>query len=163
MSIFSRMFGSKEAKVAAAIGATLAGETAMMNNAEAASQHKEETQHVEKVVSPERTFINAKQTVINSMNESTFDVTSGGKLEGNGWEATVKQEADGTIVVAVAAGGEHKEFVVRADEIDDGKGNLKTVYSMNTGIDRSEEKAMADAHAAVDEAKGKGGSVAMNR
>jgi hypothetical protein len=163
MKIFGMNFGSKEAKVAAAIGATVAGETAMMNNAEAAARQKEETPHVEKMQSPERVFMNAKQEVIDAMNETTFDMTSGGKLEGNGWEATVKQEAGGDIVAAVNVNGETKEFVIRADEIDDGKGNIKTVYSMNTGIDRSEEKAMADALGVVKDAKEKGGTIAMNK
>ena len=141
----------------AGAAAGIEGSAARAADMEAGHHETAQTAHVEKYVSPERTFLNAKQAVIDSMNESTFDATSGGKLEGEGWEAKVSQEADGTIVVAIAAGGDLKEYVVRADEVDDGKGNIKTVYSMSSGIDRSEERAMAGARAELDAAKSKGG------
>lgn len=145
--------------ITAALGGAAEAGTADMHEK---TVGKESTPHVETVKSPERAFMMARQEVIDSMNESTFDMTSGGKLEGNGWDATVTQEKGGTIVAKISMDGTAKEYVIRVDEIDDGKGNLKTVYSMNTGIDRSEESALAAAQAAVEAAGDKGGSVAMN-
>lgn len=164
-------FFKKAAGILGLAGAMGAAEQGIRPAEAEAHQDKQQTPHVEKMVSPDRAFTQAKQAVIDEMNEAGFDETSGGQLEGKGWKATVERGPDGHLIakVTVEAGGSssEKSFDLRADDHDDGKGNLKTVYSMNTGIDRDEERLIADAQATVDAALGKkgkgGGTVAMNR
>jgi hypothetical protein len=163
-------FFKKAAGILGLAGAMGAVEQGIRPSEAEAHQDKMQTPHVEKMVSPERAFVVAKQAVIDEMNEAGFDETSGGELQGKGWKAKVERSPEGGLIakVTVEAGGSSTEqtFDIRADDHDDGKGNIKTVFSMNTGIDRDEERLVAEAQATVDAALGKGKkgpTVAMNR
>jgi len=137
----------------------------------AQAAEKEQTPHVEVNRNPEVEFRNAKQAVIDALNESTFDATSGGRLEGKNWTATVEESEGGMVAKITLKSGkpQTEEFDIRKDEVTGPDGNIKDVFSMNTGVPKSIEKEMAEkeqmlaaVRGDVARAAGKDKTVAMN-
>lgn len=109
----------------------------------------------------------AKQDVIDKLNDTTFDDTSGAIIPLEHGSAVVTREKDGGLVAKVTLGegaeAVTREFVIQEDEKTDAQSNNRTVYSMKTGVDRRQETEVANARAAVDQAGGKGSRLASNK
>ncbi len=88
-------FGRKTIE-AAAVAATLAGgAVGVENNAQAAPEH------VEKYTNPKTVLEGAQKSVLNELNGSTFNETSGTTLPGKNWSAKVREEPGVGIVMEI--------------------------------------------------------------
>lgn len=175
MGFFGRIFGSKEAKVGAAIGAIVAAGEVGENAAHAMPPQESSGSNVERVeksTSPEAIFKIAKQTALSELNETTTDEGSFGEKSGKNWKAVLKNQ-DGALLLEVQVEQEGKtvtqRFELTKTEQKDGEKEYK--YSFSTGMDFDEQRRLQEAQdtlaAALGKGKKKGGSassgpIAMN-
>lgn len=152
---------------AAAMGAV---ETGMKKEAMAgekdAPSNREKAAAVEKISGPEELFRTAREAVVDGLNGTTYDETSGGALEGKGWKAAVKREGGKLFaVITVEVGGKTitQTHELTETENPDPDAEKEKIYSFTNDVDDDTARIEKEAREVVDAALDrKGRHIAIN-